>query len=107
MPTLHRPYGQIHYQIHSSDFPMLLCAPGGLRSHMDIWPAPPGGPAQSWVGWTTALSEAGFTVVAMEQRNAGVAHGHQGGSRVAHHWGSGIRPSLLRRHCSVTFGLTA
>ena len=52
---------------------MLLFAPGGLRSRMDMWPTPPGGPARSWVDWTQALPAAGFTAIAMDQRNAGAS----------------------------------
>ena len=49
MPVLRRPDGEIHYQTFGNGFPVLLFAPGGLRSRMDMWPAPPGGPARSWV----------------------------------------------------------
>jgi hypothetical protein len=31
MPTLQRPDGEIHYEVHGSGFPVLLFAPGGLR----------------------------------------------------------------------------
>lgn len=71
MPILHRPDGDIHYQTYGEGFPVLLFAPGGLRSRMEMWPAPPGGPARSWVDWTKALPAAGFTAIAMDQRNAG------------------------------------
>jgi pimeloyl-ACP methyl ester carboxylesterase len=77
MPFLDRPDGgRIHYRVHGGEggFPVLLFAPGGLRSRMEMWSAPPGGgggPARPWVDWTRALPEAGFTAVAMDQRNAG------------------------------------
>jgi pimeloyl-ACP methyl ester carboxylesterase len=71
MPVLERPDGVIHYQVHGTGFPVLLFAPGGLRSRMEMWPSPPGGPARSWVDWIRALPEAGFCAVAMDQRNAG------------------------------------
>ena len=71
MAVLKRPDGEIHYQTFGNGFPVLLFAPGGLRSRMEMWPAPPGGPPRPWVDWTTALPEAGFTAVAMDQRNAG------------------------------------
>lgn len=73
MPVLKRPDGEIHYQAYGDGFPVLLFAPGGLRSRMDMWPAPPGGPARPWVDWTQALPAAGFTAVAMDQRNAGAS----------------------------------
>jgi pimeloyl-ACP methyl ester carboxylesterase len=71
MPFLDRPDGRIRYEVHGAGFPVLLYAPGGLRSRMAMWPAPSGGPARPWVEWTTALPEAGFTAIAMDQRNAG------------------------------------
>ena len=73
MAILQRPDGEIHYQVFGHGFPVLLFAPGGLRSRMEMWPSPPGGPARSWVDWTKALPEAGFTAVAMDQRNAGAS----------------------------------
>lgn len=73
MPVLNCPDGEIHYQTHGEGFPVLLFAPGGLRSRMDMWPAPPGGPTRPWVDWTQALPAAGFTAVAMDQRNAGAS----------------------------------
>ncbi len=73
MPTLQRPDGTIQYEIYGEGFPVLLYAPGGLRSRMAMWPSPPDGPARSWVDWTEALPEAGFTTIAMDQRNAGLS----------------------------------
>jgi pimeloyl-ACP methyl ester carboxylesterase len=71
MPVLTRPDGEIHFETYGEGFPVLLFAPGGLRSRMDMWPASPGGPPRPWVDWTRALPAAGFTAVAMDQRNAG------------------------------------
>jgi len=71
MPILRRPDGEIHYQVHGAGFPVLLFAPGGLRSRLEMWPAPAGGSPRPWVDWTTALPAAGFTAIAMDQRNAG------------------------------------
>lgn len=71
MPFLTRPDGQIHYRTYGAGFPVLLFAPGGLRSRMELWPSPAGGPARPWVDWTAALPAAGFTAIAMDQRNAG------------------------------------
>ena len=65
MPVLTRPDGEIHYQTFGSGFPVLLFAPGGLRSRMEMWPAPPGGPPRSWVNWTQALPAIGFTAIVM------------------------------------------
>ncbi|MFC7476385.1 alpha/beta fold hydrolase [Dankookia sp. GCM10030260] len=71
MPFLDRPDGRIRYEVHGAGFPVLLFAPGGLRSRLEMWPSPPGGPARPWVDWTRALPEAGFAAIAMDQRNAG------------------------------------
>ena len=71
MPVLARPDGEIHYQTYGEGFPVLLFAPGGLRSRMEMWPAPAEGPPRPWVDWTQALPAAGFTAIAMDQRNAG------------------------------------
>ncbi|MDB5415403.1 MAG: hypothetical protein JWR10_3738 [Rubritepida sp.] len=73
MPVLTRPDGEIHYETHGEGFPVLLFAPGGLRSRMEMWSSPEGGPARPWVDWTRALPAAGFTAVAMDQRNAGAS----------------------------------
>lgn len=73
MPILKRPDGEIHYQTFGDGVPVLLFAPGGLRSRITMWPAPAGGPPRPWVDWTQALPEAGFTAVAMDQRNAGAS----------------------------------
>jgi len=74
MPILQRPDGEIHYQTFGDGFlQVLLFAPGGLRSRMEMWPSPAGGPARPWVDWTQALPQAGFTAVAMDQRNAGAS----------------------------------
>ena len=71
MPFLTRPDGKIGYEKFGDGFPVLLFAPGGLRSRMEMWPAPADGPLRPWVDWTRALPAAGFTAIAMDQRNAG------------------------------------
>lgn len=71
MPHLDRPDGRIRYEVAGSGPPVLLFAPGGLRSRLEMWRAPAEGPPRPWVDWTRALPEAGFTAIAMDQRNAG------------------------------------
>jgi pimeloyl-ACP methyl ester carboxylesterase len=71
MPVLTRPDGEIYYETHGQGFPVLLFAPGGLRSRLEMWSAPAEGPPRPWVDWTRALPAAGFTAIAMDQRNAG------------------------------------
>lgn len=71
MPMLRRPDGEIYYETYGEGFPVLLFAPGGLRSRIEMWHSPPSGPPRPWVDWTEALPAAGFTAVALDQRNAG------------------------------------
>jgi len=74
MPVLRRPDAEIHYQETGSGFPILLFAPGGLRSRMEMWHSPPGTTPKSWNDWTEALADK-YRVVAMDQRNAGASRG--------------------------------
>ena len=39
MPRLIRPDGEIHYRTYGEGFPVLLFAPGGLRSRIELWSA--------------------------------------------------------------------
>jgi len=41
MPLLDRPDGSIHRQVHGEGFPVLLFAPGGLRSRAEMWSSYP------------------------------------------------------------------
>ncbi len=72
MPVLQRPDGEIHYQEYGAGFPILLFAPGGLRSRMEMWHSPAGTPAKSWNDWTQVLADK-YRVIAMDQRNAGAS----------------------------------
>ena len=72
MSVLQRPDGTIHYQEYGAGFPILLFAPGGLRSRMEMWHSPVGAPAKSWNDWTQVLADR-YRVVAMDQRNAGAS----------------------------------
>jgi pimeloyl-ACP methyl ester carboxylesterase len=72
MPMFRRPDAEIHYEVFGSGFPILLYAPGGLKSQMGMWGGtsaayPNGFP---WMDPRKALADT-FTVVAMDQRNAG------------------------------------
>jgi len=53
----------IHYEEYGSGFPLLLFAPGGMRSSIEFWPKSPFDP--------TAELASSFRVIAMDQRNAG------------------------------------
>lgn len=75
MPVLQRPDAAIHYDVYGEGPPVLLFAPGGLRSRAALWHAGSEGRVQPWVDWTVALPEAGFQAIAMDQRNAGRSTG--------------------------------
>src|SRR3954452_15460148 len=70
MPILNRLDGEIYYEEFGQGFPILLFAPGGLRSRLEMWHAQKDGPSRSWNDWTEALADK-YRVVAMDQRNAG------------------------------------
>jgi len=63
---------RIHYQEHGSGFPVLLIAPGGMRSAIEAWENAPWNPIEQ-------LS-VGYRVIAMDQRNAGRSSGPVSGS---------------------------
>jgi pimeloyl-ACP methyl ester carboxylesterase len=70
MPTLKRADAEIYYEVHGRGFPLLLYAPGGLRSNVEFWGPNPDGSPRAWMDPRRALADS-FTVVAMDQRNAG------------------------------------
>jgi pimeloyl-ACP methyl ester carboxylesterase len=70
MPMLKRPDAELYYEVHGRGFPVLLYAPGGLRSNVEFWGANADGSARAWMDPRKALADT-FTVVAMDQRNAG------------------------------------
>jgi pimeloyl-ACP methyl ester carboxylesterase len=70
MPKLKRPDGEIYYEEFGSGFPILLFAPGGLRSRLEMWHHPANGPQRPWCDYTDVLASK-YRVVAMDQRNAG------------------------------------
>ncbi len=74
MPVLKLDDAEIHYQEYGSGYPVLLFAPGGMRSHTGLWHAPADGPPRAWNDWTEVLGET-YRVVAMDQRNAGRSRG--------------------------------
>ena len=70
MPMLKRPDAEIHYEVTGKGFPLLLYAPGGLRSCIEFWGPDAEGKPRAWMDPRTALGDR-FTVIAMDQRNAG------------------------------------
>ena len=70
MPVLKRPDGEIHYEEYGQGYPILLFAPGGMRSRAEMWHDPADGPPRPWSDWTQSLAGS-YRVIAMDQRNAG------------------------------------
>jgi pimeloyl-ACP methyl ester carboxylesterase len=74
MPVLMRDDAEIYFEEFGSGYPVLLFAPGGLRSRIEMWHAPAEGPARPWNDWTEELASR-YRVIAMDQRNAGRSRG--------------------------------
>jgi pimeloyl-ACP methyl ester carboxylesterase len=76
MPVFTRPDAELHYEVHGSGFPLLLFAPGGLRSELAFWRHSPSNPAAPppWMNPMADLADR-FTVIGMDQRNAGSSRG--------------------------------
>lgn len=70
MPVLQRADAEIYYEEFGRGYPLLLFAPGGLRSRIDMWHSPAEAPVRPWHDWTEKLASR-YRVVAMDQRNAG------------------------------------
>ena len=72
MPTLNIRDGEIYYEVHGSGFPLIIFAPGGLRSELAFWRHSPSNPSAPAV-WMNPMAVFGkkYRVVAMDQRNAG------------------------------------
>ncbi len=75
MPILQHNDAQIYYEVHGDGFPILLLAPGGMRSSIPFWDKVPWNPISQLSGH--------FQVIAMDQRNAGQSSGPIEGS---HGW---------------------
>ncbi|MFR9803809.1 alpha/beta fold hydrolase [Pseudonocardia sp. RS010] len=63
MPTFTHDGATLHYEEHGSGFPVLLLAPGGLRSTVAAWQRAPWNPVDELAPL--------YRVLAMDQRNAG------------------------------------
>lgn len=63
----------LHYEITGEGFPVLLIAPGGMRSAIDFWNGTPWDPRLDW--GIPDDGGPGFQVIAMDQRNAGSSVG--------------------------------
>ncbi|HEX3776721.1 MAG TPA: alpha/beta hydrolase [Polyangiaceae bacterium] len=67
MPTFKREELELNYEVHGAGYPVLLFAPGGMRSSIAFWQKTPYDPIRE-------LSPH-FRVIAMDQRNAGASRG--------------------------------
>lgn len=65
MPTLRRGEITIEYEVHGTGYPLLLLAPGGMRSAMAVWDRAPFHPIREF--------SRQYRVIAMDQRNAGAS----------------------------------
>ena len=74
MPTLKLKDVDIYYEEYGSGYPVLLFAPGGMRSNIAMWHKPAEGLPRAWSDWTELLAR-DYRVVAMDQRNAGRSKG--------------------------------
>jgi pimeloyl-ACP methyl ester carboxylesterase len=63
MPTFKRADVSIYFEEYGSGYPLLLFAPGGMRSNIEFWANSPFDPTKELA--------ANFRVIAMDQRNAG------------------------------------
>jgi pimeloyl-ACP methyl ester carboxylesterase len=69
MPTFSRDGVEIYYEEYGSGYPVLLFAPGGLRSAISWWHPAADGTPRAWMDPTVALAK-NFRIIAMDQRNA-------------------------------------
>ena len=63
MPTFVRGDTAIHYEVYGTGYPVLLMAPGGMRSSIPFWDLAPFHPVREMSGQ--------FQIIALDQRNAG------------------------------------
>src|SRR4029077_8464334 len=66
MPVLKRPDAEIYYEVYGKGFPLLLYAPGGLRSNIEFWGPDADGKPRSWMDPRKELADR-FTVISMDQ----------------------------------------
>jgi pimeloyl-ACP methyl ester carboxylesterase len=72
MPTFTNGDAEIYYEEYGAGYPLLLFAPGALRSQIAFWHHSPSGPDRpaAWMDPTRVLASR-FRVIALDQRNAG------------------------------------
>ena len=62
MASFEQGAGTIHFDVEGDGFPILLIAPGGMRSANELWDAMP---------WNPRVLADAYRVIGMDQRNAG------------------------------------
>ncbi len=67
MPQFTQGSLDLHYECYGEGFPVLLFAPGGMRSAVGFWESSPWNPIE--------VLQKNFRVIAMDQRNAGASRG--------------------------------
>src|SRR2546428_9331940 len=72
MPGFERGSGTINYEGRGSGPPLLLLAPGGMRSVASMWAQQPGRHRPPWINPLAELSDR-YQVIGMDQRNAGAS----------------------------------
>jgi pimeloyl-ACP methyl ester carboxylesterase len=98
MPVLKLTDAEIYYEEHGKGYPILLFAPGGMRSQMGMWRKPADGPARPWSDWIEVLSPH-YRVIAMDQRNAGKS---KGAIEANHDWNTYAHDQLaLLKHLGI------
>jgi pimeloyl-ACP methyl ester carboxylesterase len=72
VPVFARNGVALYYEEHGTGFPLLLFAPGGMRSELQLWRGRPEAPDETlpWINPMADLSD-GFRVIGFDQRNAG------------------------------------
>src|SRR5262245_30610343 len=65
MPRFEREGVSLYYEEHGQGFPVLLLAPGGMRSSIEFWDRAPWHPIRELA--------ASFRLIALDQRNAGAS----------------------------------
>jgi pimeloyl-ACP methyl ester carboxylesterase len=84
LPVFEHDQVRIYFEDHGSGIPVLLIAPGGMRSSISMWPNAPFNPLVS-LGDT-------FRLIAMDQRNTGRSSGPLD---IEDPWGSHVRDQIL------------
>ncbi|HYM73433.1 MAG TPA: alpha/beta hydrolase [Stellaceae bacterium] len=84
MPTVKLGEAEIYYEVLGTGYPLMIFAPGGLRSELAFWRHSPSDPAAKpvWMDPMTDLSGT-YKVIALDQRNAGKSRAPVSGS---HDW---------------------